>query len=73
MTSERALIDTNVLVYAMDPQDERHPACEALLERTGDPPLASASPPRVLAEFYRVVTDPRKVPHARTVGEALTC
>ena len=27
--------------------------------------------PRVLAEFYRVVTDPKKVPQARTVADAL--
>jgi len=37
MTSDRALLDTNVLVYAMDPNDKRHAACYALLERTGAP------------------------------------
>ncbi len=71
MMSERALLDTNVLVYAVDPQDERHAACFALVERTRDPACGLCVAPRVLAEFYRVVTDPKKVPQARTVDEAL--
>jgi toxin-antitoxin system PIN domain toxin len=71
MTSERALVDTNVLVFAMDPEDERHAACYALLERTAAPDSGLCVAPRVLAEFYRVVTDPKKVPKARTVEEAL--
>jgi len=71
MTSDRALLDTNVLVFAMDPEDERHAACYALLERAIEPASGLCVAPRVLAEFYRVVTDPKKVPQARTVEEAL--
>lgn len=69
--SERALLDTNVLVYAMHPEDERHKACFELVDATRDPSSELCIAPRNLAEFYRVVTDPRKVPEARTVEQAL--
>lgn len=69
--SERALLDTNVLVYAMYPEDERHAACFELVEQTQERDCGLCVAPRIFTEFYRVVTDPRKVRQARPVEEAL--
>lgn len=71
MKTERALVDTNVLVYAMFPQDPRHKVCRELLETADHDDAALCVAERVLVEFFRVVTDPRKVQEARSPNDAL--
>ncbi len=55
------LLDTNVLVYALDAHSAQHAASRALVSgaRNGDVGLCIA--PQNLAEFYAVVTDRRRV------------
>jgi predicted nucleic acid-binding protein len=55
------LLDTNVLVYALDAHSAHHAASRALVfgARNGDAGLCVA--PQNLAEFYAVVTDRRRV------------
>ena len=57
----RALIDTNIVVYALDPQSEFYGPSAALLGQCQTAESGLCVAPRVLAEFYRVITDPRKV------------
>ena len=61
MSAEPALIDTNVLVYALFAQRPEHAASLALLESAQEPAANLVVAPQNLAEFYAVVTNPRRV------------
>lgn len=69
--SEPILLDTNVLVYALDEDSPHHVPSRAVLERAsrgdGDYRLSS----QILAEFFAVVTNPRRVRAPRTAVEAV--
>ncbi len=71
--ADLALLDTNVLVYALDEQSAFHTAARKILLRA----CGSASQerlcvtPQVCAEFFAVVTNARRVQHPRTPTEAL--
>ena len=54
--AELALLDTNILVHAMNKDATQHGACRALLDRAvaGEIPLGVA--PQVLFEYFAVVT-----------------
>lgn len=71
--AEYALLDTNVLVYALDKESDFHGASRTLLLRAADKswPERLCTTPQVLAEFFAVVTNPRRVRHPRTPLEAL--
>jgi len=71
MPADAALLDTNVLIYALDPNSEFHPASRHLLERARGNDAGLCVTPQVLAEFYAVVTDRRRVPQARQPVETL--
>lgn len=71
MPADRALLDTNVLIYALDPTSTLYPACDALLERTKTAGAGLCIAPQNLAEFYAIVTNGRRVPTPRTPEEAL--
>jgi predicted nucleic acid-binding protein len=68
MTTSRELaaLDTNVLVYALYADAEHHRAARLLTERARDPHAALCFTPQVLAEFYAVVTNPRRVTEAKS-------
>jgi predicted nucleic acid-binding protein len=61
MSPEPGLLDTNVLIYAMDADAPQHAASRALLEaaRSGFTTLYVTS--QILCEFYSVVTSARRV------------
>jgi predicted nucleic acid-binding protein len=61
MSAELVLIDSNVLVYALFAQRDEHAASLALLESARDRGAELAVAPQNLAEFYSVVTNPRRV------------
>ena len=67
------MLDTNVLVYAFDRQSTFHEASRALLARAADEKSQNrySVTPQVLAEFFAVVTNPRRVQNPRTPQEAL--
>jgi len=71
MSAERALLDTNILIYALDPTSSFYPACDALLERTKTAGAGLCIAPQNLAEFYAIVTNARRVPTPRTPTETL--
>jgi predicted nucleic acid-binding protein len=62
-----SLVDTNILVYSASPAATQYRSSRALLE-SGAPGLCVA--PQVLAEFYSVVTNPRRVTVPFTPAEA---
>ena len=61
MPVESGVIDTNVLVYALDADAPQHATSRALLEaaRAGQATLYVTS--QILCEFYAVVTNPRMI------------
>lgn len=69
--TDPALIDTNVLVYSLYEQDERYPASRALLLRASSAGAGLCLTPQIIAEFYAVVTDRRRVTAPKLPAEAL--
>ncbi len=63
---ERSLVDANILVYAASPTAVQHQASRALLESE----VRLCVAPQVFAEFYAVVTNPRRVTVPFTPTEA---
>jgi uncharacterized protein len=71
MPEEWALIDANVLVYATYPECEFYVRARALLDRAQSGEVALCVTSQVLAEFYAVVTDARRVTKPRQPLEVL--
>jgi uncharacterized protein len=71
MPAEPGVVDTNVLVYALDADAPQHAAARALLEagRAASVPLYVSS--QILCEFYSVVTNPRRVQRPCSPAAAL--
>ena len=55
------LIDTNVLVYAINTSSSQHEASRRLLEMIQAGLIRGGLVPQVLLEFFAVITDPRRV------------
>lgn len=73
MTSldSRALVDANILVYALFSESEHYAAARSLFERAQREEISLCLAPQILIEFYAVVTDSRRVTAARKPEEAL--
>ena len=72
MPVEPGIVDTNVLVYALNPDAPQHAAARALLEAARvDAPAPLFVTSQILCEFYSIVTNPRRVPKPRTAPEAM--
>jgi len=69
MSTELALVDTNVLVYAFDPEFQYGTASRRLVEGAQQEDAGLCVAPQVLAEFFSVVTRPG--PSSRTPVEAI--
>jgi predicted nucleic acid-binding protein len=71
MSVEPGVVDTKVLVYAMDTEAPQHSASRALLEagRAGATTLYVTS--QILCEFYSIVTNARRVAKPRPPADAL--
>ena len=67
-----ALLDTNVLVYSLFEKTEHHQASRRLLTHAleGNRLLFYVTT-QILGEFYAVVTNPKRVEHARSPGDTL--
>ncbi|MGQ9778730.1 MAG: type II toxin-antitoxin system VapC family toxin [Bacillota bacterium] len=65
------LLDTDVLVYAINLDAPQHEAARAFIEAARAGRWRSALVPRVLLEFFAVVTDGRRVASPLTPREAL--
>lgn len=71
MSVEPGVIDTNVLVYALDADAPQHAAARALLEAGRDPANTLYVTPQILGEFYAIVTNPRRVARPRRATDAI--
>lgn len=71
MSADRHLVDTNVLVYALFPSAPQHPASRTLVEAGRDPAAGLCVFPQMMAEFFSIVTNPKRVSPAKTAAEAL--
>lgn len=64
------LVDTNVLVYAHDRSSLKHQAAVKILRAAFSGIVQLCVTPQVLLEFYNVITNPRRIAHPLSVGEA---
>jgi predicted nucleic acid-binding protein len=71
MPAEISLLDTNILVYSVLSGSEKHIAARRLLEQANVAGAGLCVCSQVLAEFFAVVTDPRRVSNSREPEEAL--
>ena len=71
MSRDTAVLDTNILVYALYEDAEHHKACRQLLDRAQDVEAALGVTPQVLAEFFSTVTNPRRVTEPKSPEEVL--
>ena len=71
ITSEYALVDTNVLVYAADKISPFHQSAKTLRDKGLAGKSSLCVCPQVLNEFFAVVTDPKRVGSPRSQEEAL--
>ena len=69
-TSELALLDTNILVYAADEMSEFHVPAKQLRDQGVQGDLSVAVSPQILFEFFAVITNPRRVTQPRSPREA---
>ncbi len=65
------MLDTNVLVYAFYRDAPQHAAAFRLLEQAQNEGASLCVAPQVLAEFFSVVTNPRRVSSPFAPREAL--
>ncbi len=71
MSSELALLDTNVLVGSLYADDYRYPTARPLLDQAQNEDAGLCLVPQVLTEFYAVVTNPDRVSEKKSSSEAL--
>jgi predicted nucleic acid-binding protein len=70
ITSELALLDTNILVYAADAMSEFHVPAKQLRDQGVQGNIPVAVSPQILFEFFAVITNPRRVTQPRSPQEA---
>lgn len=71
MKNEPALVDTNVLVYSLYTDAPQHAASRALVEQANDNDAAFLVTSQTMAEFFAIVTNPRRVTNPKTPDEAV--
>ena len=60
MSSNQALVDTNVLIYAFSKESDYYKVCRELLNSAQEGKLSLCVAPQVVAEFFAIATDPRR-------------
>jgi predicted nucleic acid-binding protein len=69
-SADLALVDTNVLVYALFPEAPQHAAARALLDRAEKEDAGLCVSLTVVSEFLSIVTDSRRVSPSRSPEDA---
>ena len=69
--SEMVLLDTNVLVYALDEECPHHDRSRVVVERAANGEGGYCISSQTLSEFFAVVTNPRRVKKPRSATEAV--
>ena len=59
--TEPGLVDTNVLIYALDADAPQHAVARSLLEAARDGSVVLYVTSQILCEFYSIVTNARRV------------
>lgn len=72
MPVEPGIVDTNVLIYALDTAAPQHAAALALLNAARADATTLFVTPQILCEFYSVVTNSRRVARPRDAAETMT-
>lgn len=72
MPVESGIVDTNVLIYALDTAAPQHAAARALLEAAREDAATLFVTSQILCEFCSVTTNPRRVARPRDAAEAMT-
>jgi predicted nucleic acid-binding protein len=72
ISPELAMLDTNVLTYAYYADVPQYLAAFPLLDRAQEAGALRCPSPQVLAEFYSMIANPRRVSAPFTFDEALT-
>jgi predicted nucleic acid-binding protein len=57
------LLDSNILIYALDVHAAQHPECLSVIQHTARGAMPGVLVPQVLMECYSVITSPRRVAH----------
>lgn len=70
-TPDLALVDANVWIYAVDSLSAFFPRARRLVERATSSDAGLCVAPQTFAEFFAVVTNPRRVAHPKTADEAI--
>jgi predicted nucleic acid-binding protein len=68
---EPGLVDTNVLIYALDADAPQHAVARSLLEAARDGSVVLYVTSQILCEFYSIVTNARRVAKPQTPVDAL--
>ena len=71
ISSEKGLIDTNVLVYAHDALSPFHKKAKELRDKAGRREIRACVSHQNLLEFYAVITNPKKLRAPLTPQQAL--
>ena len=66
MPADRTAVDANVLVYALYRDAPQHASSRAFLDRAQRTDLTLCLTSQTLAEFYSIVTSPKRVSAPRT-------
>jgi hypothetical protein len=72
MSSDRVAVDANVLVYAVYRDTPQHAASRAWLDRAARGEVKICLTSQVLAEFFAIVTNPKRVSDPRSPDDAVT-
>ena len=70
MSTDGVAVDANVLVYALYHGSAQHVASRAFLERAQRGVVKLCLTSQILAEFFSIVTNAKRVSHPRTPDEA---
>ena len=62
---EPGLVDTNVLIDALDADAPQHPVARSLCEAARDESVVLYVTSQILCEFYSIVTNARRVANRR--------
>ncbi|HBI45665.1 MAG TPA: hypothetical protein DDY78_22855 [Planctomycetales bacterium] len=65
------MVDTNVLVYSVAASAPQRAASRSLVDRAKEPSAGLCVFPHLLAEFFAVITNPKRVSSPKTPEEAL--
>ena len=71
-SSETALLDTNVLVDAVNADNDHSVACRGLLDRAAGGAIDVCVAQQVLFEYFAVITNPRRVSLPLSAAKALS-